>query len=260
MNSTAPKLVRVVPMSSHEMDRQEALHDEQPELPLEEIQPRPHASTRDLNPQHVKALAESIRALGLLEPLVVDRFGRLVAGAHRLAALRSLAVSGDWPTSVPVRVLVKLDAASDARGALLVELAENEKRKDYSPSEVRALADRLRSAGFRDRGGRPRRGEKPLMPALEVAIGKSRRRIYQLLENRQGKPKTVQNCTVLLRRLQRAVRGTTQALKGTRKPEARQLLRTLQSLDPLIGKALVALSSVDAAKSRVSVRPLRRTT
>ena len=49
--------------------------------------------TRPLRASHVVALAESIAVLGLLEPLIVDTLGHLLAGAHRLAALRILATA-----------------------------------------------------------------------------------------------------------------------------------------------------------------------
>ena len=58
-------------------------------MPLDAIKPR-DADTRPLNPAHVEALAESIVALGLIEPLAVDKQGRLLAGGHRLAAIVQL--------------------------------------------------------------------------------------------------------------------------------------------------------------------------
>lgn len=61
-------------------------------LKVTEIRPR-EADTRHLNPKHVVALAESIAALGLLEPVVVDMAGNLLAGAHRLAACQLLAIA-----------------------------------------------------------------------------------------------------------------------------------------------------------------------
>ena len=55
-------------------------------LPLGKILDRT-SDTRGLSSQHVTDLAESIAVLGLLEPLVVDSRGRLVAGGHRKAAV-----------------------------------------------------------------------------------------------------------------------------------------------------------------------------
>ena len=58
-----------------------------------DIKARAAGDLRALNAGHVVLLAESVHALGLLEPIVVDRRGRLVAGGHRLAACRLLALT-----------------------------------------------------------------------------------------------------------------------------------------------------------------------
>ena len=58
-------------------------------LPLERISDRP-ANTRELNMSHVEALVESMSAVGLITPLTLDEDGTLLAGAHRLEALRGL--------------------------------------------------------------------------------------------------------------------------------------------------------------------------
>jgi len=148
------------------------------QMALDAIQDR-QQSTRPLRPPHVEALAESISVLGLLEPLVVDRKGRLLAGGHRLAALKYLQTNSPetfaehFPNDqIPVRVM-DFDATENPDRALECEVAENEHRQDYTRSEVRALADRLRQAGYVDRPGRPMKGEKALRPALKVIVGKS---------------------------------------------------------------------------------------
>jgi len=63
------------------------------EVALGEIRLRRDGDTRPLTASHVVELAESIGTLGLLEPLVVDTAGHLLAGGHRLAALQILAES-----------------------------------------------------------------------------------------------------------------------------------------------------------------------
>lgn len=62
---------------------------------VEAVRPREGGDTRPLSAPHVVALAESIAVLGLLEPLVLDTRGQLLAGAHRLAALQLLAIDDD---------------------------------------------------------------------------------------------------------------------------------------------------------------------
>lgn len=155
-------------------------------LPLGKILDRA-SDTRELSSQHVSELAESISVLGLLEPLVVDRRGRLLAGGHRKAAVFVLkeanasAYTKQFPDDlIPVRV-VDFDAEENPDLALQVEVTENEKRRDYTSGEVRALAERLREAGYADVKGRPAKGEKALRPALEVIIGKSIRTVRRYL-------------------------------------------------------------------------------
>jgi ParB family chromosome partitioning protein len=84
----------------------------------------------------IDGLAQSIRELGLLHPIVVQPDGRLIAGQRRLEACKQLG----W-TEIPVHV-VSLD------DVLQGELQENTRRKDFTPTELvaifRALADRER--------------------------------------------------------------------------------------------------------------------
>jgi N6-adenosine-specific RNA methylase IME4/ParB-like chromosome segregation protein Spo0J len=80
---------------------------------------------RDLG--DIDALAGSIRAVGLLHPIVVRPDGTLIAGERRLEACRHLG----W-TSIPVSVVV-LD--NIVRG----EFAENTVRKDFTLSEAVAI-------------------------------------------------------------------------------------------------------------------------
>jgi ParB family chromosome partitioning protein len=78
----------------------------------------------------IEGLAASIAEVGgvLLHPIVVRPDGTLIAGERRLKAVSRLG----W-TKVPVTV-VDLDAV--VRG----ELAENALRKDFTPSEMVAIA------------------------------------------------------------------------------------------------------------------------
>ncbi len=83
----------------------------------------------------VRTLAVSIARLGLLQPVVVDQRGRLIAGARRLAAVRALG----W-TTVPVRVIRTL---SDAADALRAQRDENVERVQFTPSEIVSIARSL---------------------------------------------------------------------------------------------------------------------
>jgi ParB family chromosome partitioning protein len=159
-------------------------------LPLGNIGERALDDTRDLNEDHVAELAESIAALGLIEPLVVDAKQRLLAGAHRKAAILLLQQSQPevfaerFPDGVPI-YRIDFDSESEPERALAIEAAENEKRRDYTPAEIRAIADKLRSAGYEEVKGRPKQGQKPLMPALSVVVGKSKRHLRRQLSDAQ---------------------------------------------------------------------------
>jgi len=197
---------------------------------LEQIEPRTWGDTRRLDPSHVVALAESIAALGLLEPLVIDRDDRLLAGAHRLAALKVLAAgegaqaaqlirlfegredeithelrerAGDLDgaeldvSQIPVRP-VDFSSGEDANRALAIEASENEQRRDYTRDEVREIYETLKARGFTDRRGRPAKGEKAARPAIAAIIGKSMRTVHRLLEPPKKKTQRAKNMTPVI--------------------------------------------------------------
>lgn len=156
-------------------------------MPLDKIIDRAGGDSRPLNPAHVEELANSIAVVGLIAPIAVDSRGRLLAGGHRRAAILELqerdseAFATQFPGGqVPIR-RYDFDSQVEPEKALAIEASENEKRKDYTPVEVRAIAERLRVAGYRDSPGKPKKGEKALRPALELIIGKSIRQVRRYL-------------------------------------------------------------------------------
>lgn len=223
--------------------------------PLEHIKER-EQDTRTLNDAHVKELAESIAVLGLIEPLALDSKGRLLAGGHRLAAIKQL--QSENPEAfqkqfsgggVPARIF-SFDAEQEPDLALQIEIAENEKRRDYTPSEVKAIADRLREAGFVDLKGRPRKGQKALMPMLSVVIGKSIRTVQNYLNEADTEAKSASQSTdekstkrfVLLKRAQQIIEqlektaptgGSADAKMRTQLPKWSQIIQDaiVESLD-----------------------------
>lgn len=175
--------------------RRERERSELSTLPLERIKNR-ESSTRMLNEQHVQELMESISTLGLIEPLAVDKEKVLLAGGHRLAAIALLlenepaTFEQHFPSgAIPVRVMPFV-AASEPERALQVEVAENEYRRDYTPAEVKGIAERLIQAGYKDVKGRPKKGDKILMPALSTVVGKNRRTIQRYLHGEPKKSRT----------------------------------------------------------------------
>lgn len=179
------------------------------------------SSSRSLDSAHIVSLAESISALGLLEPLIVDNTGRLLAGNHRLAALQILEIQhpearkerfsqrlgskaltteklGEWlkrigdlvpgkvdPDAIPVQVIA-LPSDNAEKSALAIEAAENHVRMQYSKSEIQGLFKRFIDAGYVETKGRPKGGQKTVLCALESALGISKRQIQRILSDEQS--------------------------------------------------------------------------
>lgn len=160
---------------------------------LEEIIDRPGGDTRSLNQPHVEALAASIAAVGLIQPIAVDIKGNLLAGGHRRAAIYHLSVfnpeafNNHFSEGIPIR-RYDFDASQDTEMALAIEATENEKRRDYTPEEVKDLAERLKLAGYNYTSGRPKKGQKSLVPSLSVIVGKSDKTIRRYLEDAPQSP------------------------------------------------------------------------
>lgn len=174
------------------------------------IKPR-SADTRNLNDKHVRSLYESIATLGLIEPLVIDQENVLLAGGHRLAALILLQketpdiFNTQFPNGmIPVRIMSFM-ASDSPELALQIEIAENEQRRDYTPAEVRSIANHLRKVGYEDVKGRPKKGQKPLMPALTVVVGKNLRTIQRYL-NEDANPKRPTDVMLFLKKAEKSLR------------------------------------------------------
>lgn len=211
-------------------------------LPLAAIQPRPHGDARPLDEAHLLALAESIIAVGLLQPIAVDRKNRLVCGGHRLEAIKRLAQNAveafekRFPNGeIPVRVLSDLDAHADPAAARAAELEENEQRKDFTKDQVLALAEQLRTNGYRFTVGRPKPGEAALAPTLAVATGHSLRTIRRYLaESRSATPAERMEVDEIARAeagLRRAIAAYRKAASGSRRDRVRRLLSALDAVD-----------------------------
>lgn len=227
-------------------------------LPLTSIHNRA-LDTRPVNAAEVLMMAESIVAVGLLGPPCVDRNHVLIAGAHRVAAARLLltpppdrrshlaGIEGfdeqmseridalppvdQLPDQIaggrmPVLIRADIDAVADPAGALAAEAAENTARRQYTPAQVRSLAERLVQAGFRESVGRPRKGEKALRPALARILGYDERHVGRLLGKEQGHDEKRPNLAADLKRLRKAALSVAahHVPQGQRNPELRQIL------------------------------------
>ena len=155
---------------------------------LSDIKPR-EQDTRSINEAHARELMESIRVLGLIEPIVTDANGVLLAGGHRHWALNTMIV--EYPddfekhfpgAEIPVRRM-DFSVTDDNARALAIEIGENEHRRNYSADEIRTVTERLEKAGYKRIKGRAGKNDKPLMPILSAAIGLSKRRINAILRD-----------------------------------------------------------------------------
>lgn len=97
-------------------------------LPIERIQQNPYQPRKAFDDQEMAGLRESIKAHGLLQPLVVRPQGddyQLIAGERRLRAAQTLGL-----TEVPVRIVDFNDQQT-----LEAALVENIQRSDLNPIE-----------------------------------------------------------------------------------------------------------------------------
>ncbi len=186
------KIIRAV--QAQRGDEAEFIEVRDSTLPLDAIYDRLSGDSRPLNFAHVDKLTESIATLGLIEPIVVDTQNRLLAGGHRRAAILKLRdekleiFNQQFANGkVPVRVM-PFDSEKNPDLALAVETTENDQRKNYTKAEVLAIADKLRSGGYTDSSGRPKKGEKRLKPALMVIFGTSLRTVERYLAEDEKTP------------------------------------------------------------------------
>ena len=96
-------------------------------VPISEITVNP--GRREAAPGDVKELADSILEVGLINPIMVDQTHTLIAGLHRLEAMKLL---GRTEIECTVSDLDGLQVA-------LAEIDENFVRKDLSDDEFREL-------------------------------------------------------------------------------------------------------------------------
>lgn len=105
-------------------------------LPLDSIRPNPHQPRRYFDPDSLEELANSIRALGILQPLTVRQMPdgwELVAGERRL---RAAALAGlDRVPCIPIR--------ADSQSSSLLALVENLQRQDLDFLEEALALDKL---------------------------------------------------------------------------------------------------------------------
>ncbi len=108
------------------------------EIAVHLIEPNPYQPRKDIAPEALAELVESIRAEGLLQPIVVraagDRF-QLIAGERRWRAFQQLKLR-----TIPARVMTSSDASSAT-----LALIENLQREGLNPiDEAHGYASLIR--------------------------------------------------------------------------------------------------------------------
>lgn len=152
-------------------------------IAIDSLLPSPLNPRKTFEPAGVDELASSIRAQGLIQPLVVraadDGKHEVYVGGRRLAALRLLVERGQWPEHhLPDGMIPVLRRDVDDLEVLRVAVAENINRLDMHPlEEGEAFAELVR------------RGQT--VAAIAAAYGKTERWVQQRIQvARDLDPKT----------------------------------------------------------------------
>jgi ParB family chromosome partitioning protein len=106
-------------------------------LPIEYMQRGKYQPRKDINPEKLQELVDSIRAQGIIQPIVVRRIARdkyeIVAGERRW---RAAAQAGLQEVPVVIKEI-------DDRSAMAIALIENIQREDLNPLEEAEALRRL---------------------------------------------------------------------------------------------------------------------
>ncbi|MBA4136353.1 MAG: chromosome partitioning protein ParB [Opitutus sp.] len=98
------------------------------EIAVTAIEPNPYQPRKEIDPQQLADLIDSIRAEGLLQPIVVRAVGdkfQLIAGERRWRAFQQLKLK-----TIPARIMTSSDASSAS-----LAMIENLQRADLNPIE-----------------------------------------------------------------------------------------------------------------------------
>ncbi len=98
------------------------------EISVQQVEPSPYQARREIPPEQLHELAESIRSEGLLQPIVVRKHAekfQLIAGERRWRAFQLLKIK-----TIPARIVEASNASAAALG-----LIENLQREGLNPIE-----------------------------------------------------------------------------------------------------------------------------
>lgn len=106
------------------------------EIPLDQISVNPYQPRRDLDRKKLEELAQSIKELGVLQPIIVRKFGggyELVAGERRLRACRMAGL----------KAIPAIARHLDEHDMIEISFIENLQREDLNEVEEAEAYDRL---------------------------------------------------------------------------------------------------------------------
>lgn len=95
------------------------------EMPVLKIKPNPNQPRKDIDPEKLAELANSIKEHGILQPLIIDKEGMLIVGQRRLEAAKLAGLK-----KVPVIIRVGTEGEK-----LEMSMIENVQREDLNPIE-----------------------------------------------------------------------------------------------------------------------------
>lgn len=110
------------------------------ELNIDRLTPNEYQPRRDMDDGRLEDLAASIRANGIIQPIVVRKTGdgyRIIAGERRWRAARRAGLQ-----TVPV-IVKMVEGAGDSQKLLEIALVENIQREDLNPIEEATAYRRL---------------------------------------------------------------------------------------------------------------------
>ena len=120
-----------------DMGVKESVKNNTQTLPVEYLQRGKYQPRKDINPERLQELAESIKVQGIVQPIIVREVGynryEIIAGERRWRA-------GQLAGLADVPVLIK---EIDDRAALAISLIENIQREDLNPLEESEAFHRL---------------------------------------------------------------------------------------------------------------------
>src|SRR5215469_4176392 len=210
-------------------------------LPLDVLQRGRYQPRLDMRPETLTELAESIKAQGVVQPIVVRPLEAPQAGASQ----RYEIIAGErrW-RAAQMAGLAEIPAVIRSipdEAAIAVALIENIQRENLNPlEEARALSRLISEFGLThqqaaDAVGRSRAGVSNLLRLLELPP-----EVAELVEKRELEMGHARALLSLTQRRQQTEVGALVAKKGLSVRETEALVRRLQSPHPALGDGATA--------------------